>query len=196
MYYQWRGAISDRRVTPFCRLEHPVLVAMAQWTVQHRVFAIEQYFKSNESVITVQRSFRRKFNIERNGLIPDRNAVLCWVNSFRATGSVKINKSTGRPRTARTLQNVDSVRVSVLRSPHHSTRRHAPTLGISRRSLQRILTCEFYPYKIMIVQKLHTCDLYERKIFCERMFDIVANNNAVVMMSNEAHFHLNGSINK
>ena len=68
-------------------------------------------------------------------------------------------KSSGRPRMARTPENVDRVRASVLESPHHSTRRRAPTLGLSRCSLQHILNeLEFHPYKIMIVQKIYERD--------------------------------------
>jgi len=34
------------------------LVAMQQWNVEHRVFAVEQLFRNNDSVVTVQRLFR------------------------------------------------------------------------------------------------------------------------------------------
>lgn len=109
------------------------------------------------------------------------------------------SKSTGRPRTAVTPENVENVRASVLQSPRRSTRRRAPALGISRRSLQRILQRElrFHPYKIMITQKLHERDFEDRKRFCEQMLDVLySGDNIVLMMSDEAHFHLDGYVNK
>jgi hypothetical protein len=41
-----------------------ISVAMERWSVEHRAFAVETYFK-NDSVLT-QRIFRRHFNIHRN----------------------------------------------------------------------------------------------------------------------------------
>lgn len=172
---------------------------MAQWTVEHRVFAVEQFFRNNESFITVQRLFRQRFGVARDGLIPDRRSISRWVTAFRTTGSVMSGKSTGRPRTAVTPQNIDNVRASVLQSPRRSTRRRAQTLGLSRRSLQRILSRElkFHPYKIMITQKLYDRDFEHRRRFCETMLDILYSNNDVVLfMSDEAHFHLDGYVNK
>jgi len=42
-----------------------ISVAMEHWSVERRVFAVETYFKNNDSVLT-QRIFRRHFNIHRN----------------------------------------------------------------------------------------------------------------------------------
>jgi hypothetical protein len=39
--------------------------AIERWSVDHRAFAVETYFKNNDSVFT-QRIFRRNFNIYRN----------------------------------------------------------------------------------------------------------------------------------
>jgi len=60
---------------------------MQPWNVEHSVFAVEQFFRNNDSVATV-RLFRRQFNVARDGAIPDRNTILRWVESFRTTGSV------------------------------------------------------------------------------------------------------------
>jgi hypothetical protein len=42
-----------------------ISVAMERWSVEHRTFAVETYFKNNDSVLT-QRIFRRHFNIHQN----------------------------------------------------------------------------------------------------------------------------------
>ena len=42
-----------------------ISVAMGRWSVEHRAFAVETYFKNNDSVVT-QRIFRPYFNIHQN----------------------------------------------------------------------------------------------------------------------------------
>jgi hypothetical protein len=71
--------------------------------------------------------------------------------------------------------------------------------GMSRRSLHRILHDElqFRPHKILIVQQLAIKDFAQRRDCCENMFAILTEDaNAVVMMSDEAQFRLNGFVNK
>jgi len=48
----------------------------------------------------------------------------------------------------------------------------------------------------MIVQKLLPSDFVQRRLFCERMLKIIASDDVILMMSDEAHFHLEGYINK
>ena len=124
MFLKWvvvgRVKVGDLPTPPENSTEGSVSVAMQQWNVEQRVFAVEQFFRNNDSVVTV-RLFRRHFNVARDGAIPDRSTILRWVESFRTTGSVMKRTSTGRPRMARTPENVESVRRSVIESPRHST---------------------------------------------------------------------------
>ena len=46
----------------------------------------------------------------------------------------------------------------------------------------------FHPYKIMIVQKSLPNSTVQRRHFCEVLLDDLA----VIITSDEAHFHLNG----
>jgi len=39
---------------------------MECWSVEHQVFAVETYFKNNDSVVVTQLIFRWHFNIHRN----------------------------------------------------------------------------------------------------------------------------------
>jgi hypothetical protein len=86
-----------------------------------RAFAVEAYFSNGRSIIATQRAFRVHFNIAPCGRVPGRQSIVSWVNNFRETGDVK-KKKPGLPRTLRTPQNIDLVRLSVLRSPRRSTR--------------------------------------------------------------------------
>jgi hypothetical protein len=65
-------------------LDCAVSVAMAPWTLEHRVFVFETYIETM-SVIAVQCRFRTQFNVECHGNIPDPNTILKWVEAFRAT---------------------------------------------------------------------------------------------------------------
>lgn len=170
---------------------------MTTWTVEHRVYAVEQYFR-NDSTKTVQRLFRRHFKVKRQGPIPSRNTILRWVDVFRTTGSVMKRNSPGRPVSVRTSGTVETVREAVTSSPTRSARQQSQALGISRRSLHRILDdLHFHPYKLAVVQTLTEGDSIQRRKFCQEMLDILANDdNAMVMMSDEAHFHLDGFVNK
>jgi len=91
MFSKWlvlgKGGFDDVGREPAHSSDNAVSVAMAQWNVEHRVFAVEQFFRNSDSVVTVQRLFHRKFNVERRGSIPDRNTILRWVEAFRTTGS-------------------------------------------------------------------------------------------------------------
>ena len=57
---------------------------MERCSVEHRAFAVETYFKNNDSVVT-QLIFRRHFNIHWNDSVHSRNTVLLWVRNFRET---------------------------------------------------------------------------------------------------------------
>jgi len=48
----------------------------------------------------------------------------------------------------------------------------------------------------MIVQKLLPSHYVQCRLFCERMFEIIASDDVILMMSDEAHFHLDGYVNK
>ncbi|XP_050302993.1 uncharacterized protein LOC126740872 [Anthonomus grandis grandis] len=167
------------------------------WTGEHRAFVIETFFKSNESVITTQRNFRTHFALGRHDPVPDRKTTLLWVLNFRATGSALKRKLTGRPRSVQTPENIAAVREAVERSPRRSAIKHASALRLSDRSVRRILHIDlkFHRYKMMIVQELSERD-WENRRECSN--DILQNvpQNALLITSDEAHFHLSGCVNK
>jgi hypothetical protein len=172
---------------------------MNLWTLEHRVFAYECFVKSGESVTSVQREFRRRFKIHRNDSVPSRNTILLWVNNLRSRGSLTKIKPPGAKITVRTPENVERVRTAMLRSPQRSARRHSSELQISNRTVRRILHAElrFHPYKIMVVQKMNETDYPQRLNFAHTMLTLYEENeNMTLLMSDEAHFHLEGSVNK
>jgi len=65
---RWRGEFVIERPSSETQ---SISVVMERWPVKHRAFAVETYFKNNDSVLT-QRIFRRHFNIHRNECLPLR----------------------------------------------------------------------------------------------------------------------------
>ena len=55
----------------------------------------------------------------------------------------------------------------------------------------------FQPYKIMTVQRLNRQDYQQRLLFCQTVLDMFEENeDLTLIMSDEDHFRLNGTVNK
>jgi transposase len=172
---------------------------MDPWTLDQRLYAYDSFVRNNESIVTVQRDFRRHFNIHRNAGVPSRNTILRWVHNFRTTGSILKKPPPGPRPTARTPENIDRVREAFLRSPRRSVRRQSAALNMDRCTVRRILHEElhFHPYKIAVVQQLNERDFLQRVQFCREMLVMFEENqHFLLFMSDEAHFYLNGFVNK
>jgi len=173
-----------------------ISVAMEQWTAQHRAFIVEAYLKNGDSAVTTQRLFRRHFNIPRHGCVPCRNTIKEWVQYFRENASALKRKPRGRIPRVRTPENVDKVRMAIVKSLRCSVRRHSTAIGLSDCSMQRILhkDLNFHPYKIATVQELSDRDTANRRISSEQLLEML-NDDGVIntfLMTDEAHFHLSG----
>ncbi|PSN57112.1 hypothetical protein C0J52_01298 [Blattella germanica] len=148
------------------------------------------FYKNNDSLEAAQREFRRFYNLGRHGVVPSKHAIKGWINNFEETGSALKKKPTGRPRSARTPQNIDVVRES-----------QSAAVGMSRESVRRILRLDlkFHPYKLQMVQELKENDYQLRLGFCQEMITKINNDDEFLnklWMSDEAHFHLTGYVNK
>ena len=148
-------------------------------------------------MIETQINFCTHFALGRHAPVPDRKTILLWVTNFRATGSALKRKPPGRPRSARTPENIQAVRESILRSPRRAAVKHTSALHLSEWTVRRILhaNLKFCPYKMIIVQEFSERYWKNRRACCN---DILQNvpENAVLITSGKAHFHLCGSVNK
>jgi len=126
------------------------------WSGEHRGFVVETFFKNNDSVIATQRAFHRHFRLGRRAPVPDQKTILLWVSNMRATGSTLKRKPPGRPWSIRMPENIQTVMASIEQSPRRSARKHAAALGISDRSVRRMLHQELgmHLYKMMLAQEL------------------------------------------
>jgi len=108
-----------------------------------------------------------------------------------------LEKKRPRPASVRTPANIEAVRVALTRIPSKSTRRVSVELGISHRSLQRILHSDLrlFPYIFTVLHKLTAVDK-ERRL----QFALWAMEEEAVLhntwFTDEAYFHVNGVVNK
>jgi len=137
-----------------------ISIAMERWSVEHRAFAVETYFKNNDSVVVTQRIFHWHFNIYRNDSVPSRNTVLLWVRNLRETASATKRKPPGRELSIRTPGNIERVRQAFVKYPQRSANSNAIALRISDRTVSRILheNLNFHPYKMVMVQAINDQD--------------------------------------
>ena len=109
-------------------------------------------------------------------------------------------KPRGRIPTVRTPENGNKVRMATVKSPKRSVRRHSAAIGLSDRCVRRILhkDLNFHPYKTVIVQELSDRDMANGRISSEQLLEVL-NDDGVIntfLMTDEAHFHLSGYVNK
>jgi len=173
---------------------------MEPWTGAQRAFAVKAFYKNGDSLAIAQREFRREFGIHRNRAVPSAHAIKTWVRNFGATGST-LKTEGGSVKTVRTPDNIAVVREAIEPSPHCSARRHSVSLRLSEASVRRILhkDLNFFPYKIQVTHALHERDYVNRVNFCQTFLRLINENQELVnnlLMSDEAHFHLSGFVNK
>lgn len=150
-------------------------------------------FAETKSVTATQRCFRTHFCTR---WAPCAQTIRRLHQQFEVTGSVLERKRQHVP-TVRSPQNIEAVRVALTRSPSKSTRRASAELGISRRSLQRILHSDLhlFPYKMTVMHKLTARDMERRLQFASWAMEeeAVLHNT---WYSDEAYFYVNGVVNK
>lgn len=173
------------------------LVAMNQFEGKHRAFCVRSFYENGRSYIATRRLFCSEYGLQQIRKAPSANLIKIWVTRFEETGSTFKPRAKGRPRTSRNEENVERVKHSVRKHPQMSTRKRSSTLDVSRRSLQRILNLDLklHPFKIQVIQKLKEQDFAARLAFAQEMLDRFTNFDNI-LFSDEAHFHLNGFVNR
>jgi len=90
--------------------------------------------------------------------------------------------------------------MAIVTSARRSVRRHSAAIGLSDRSVRRVLhkDLNLHPYKIAIVQELSDCDMANRRIHSKQLLQMLNDDGVIntVLMTDEAHYHLSGYVNK
>lgn len=125
------------------------------------------------------------------------------MQKFEAIGTVADDNEscTGRPRSARTEENVELARQLFDEEPSTSTTKAAQELGVSQPTMHRIVRKDLnlFPYKIQVQQPLNLHSIDSRLQFANLKVELIESGEIDVMriwFSDECHFHLSGYVNK
>ena len=110
-------------------------------------------------------------------------------------------KNRTRARRARTPANIASVAHSVEENPGLSIPHRSLELGVSQTTLHRILHKNLClkAYKVQLTQELKPADHQQRRVFVNWVLKMHENEpdfHRKIIMSDDAHFHLGGYVNK
>lgn len=175
------------------------LLVMKQLSKEHRTLIVQFYLKSG-SVILTQRRFRNHFKTRE---APTPKTIQRLTEKFLAVGSIH-NQNTGksgRKRTSRHQESIRKVAERVSETPKVSVRRLASQVGLSKSSTHRVLKrdLDLTAYKLTVSQKLTADDFGKREAFCRWFLQKCVDSPSFlngVWWSDEAHFHLNGQVNR
>uniref|UniRef100_A0A914X8P7 Tc1-like transposase DDE domain-containing protein n=1 Tax=Plectus sambesii TaxID=2011161 RepID=A0A914X8P7_9BILA len=156
--------------------------------------------KYREEIIKLFTEGRRQFEIVRE-LAPlkvSQRLVSKTIQRYRELGNSQNRPRSGRPRSASTARNVKIVRDRLRRNPQRSARKMAQEVGISDRSLRRILRNELKvkPYKKKKVAFLRADAKVNRvkkcKVFQTRLAD---DKHRSIVFSDEKIFRIEEALN-
>lgn len=171
---------------------------MERYTPHERGLLVTMFLTNNRSPILTQREFRRQFPGRPT---PTAQTLRRLASRLEESGGTRDLGRRGRPRSSRSAGNIAAVAADVVESPETSTRRRATQFGMSQRSIRRILVhdLKMFPYKVQSVHQLLPTDRNSRVTYAQTIINLndeEDNFSDKLIMSDEAHFHLSGYVNK
>ena len=166
-----------------------------QFSTEQRTFIVSKYFETRSYVAVIE-EFEQQFP---DRLPPAKATILRNVRKYLQEGSsLNLDEGrSGRPRTSRTVENIEAVRERFFEEPSLSTRRNP--LELSQSTVSRILRLDlkWHPYKIHVRQELKERDFERRVRFCRSFLDRCQNNRFLpnFVIGDEAMFFMNGKVN-
>ena len=166
-------------------------------TKEQRIFVLKQWWISGRTFGSVKAAFRNEFPGEE---VPARQIVYRLAEKFDEIGSVEDAPRSGRPNTVRNEENVEAVSETFRENPQPSQSGASRDLGISRRSLGRLMhDLHLKLYKPRLLQALNDDDPDRRVEFCEWILDSIQDDPTLldrILWTDEATFQTNGRVNK
>lgn len=160
---------------------------------------VVKWYWETRSIIATKRKFRTHFKTKR---APCAKSILRLQEKILAHGSV-LNQhkgKSGRKRSKRTEHDILKVKNVISTTPSKSIRKLAQEVGTSHTTVRQILRedLKLTPYKITTHQKLYDGDQEQRLAFSNWLKEKTDSDPAFlkrIIFSDEAHFHLNGTVN-
>lgn len=171
---------------------------MQRLTPEQRLQIVQLYYGNSRSVKNVYRALRPSFG--RHGR-PSEVTIRNTITNFETRYSLVDDNRPIRPRTARSVENIAAVADSVRGDREESIRHRSQQLGLSYGTTWRILRKDLglKAYKIQLVQELKPVDLPRRCRFSLWSLQKIEDDPLFptnILFSDEAHFWLNGYVNK
>jgi Helix-turn-helix domain (DUF4817) len=171
---------------------------MERYTLQQRLQIIKIYYQNSCSVTVTLRKLTPIFGRHNR---PNKTTIQRLVQKFESTFSLQNVPVPVRQRNARSEENIAAVRESVANDPNVSIPRRSQQLEISQTTLWRILRKDLglRAYKIALTQELKVTDHRMRRIFSDWALEQLETDpefHKKIITSDEAHFWLNGFVNK
>lgn len=171
---------------------------MERYTIPQRVQIIKFFYQNGCSIRQTYRALREIYGrVSR----PTERTIRRLITKFENTGSVSDQTVPVRRRTARSIENIEAVRQSVRNNPSQSISRRAQELDFSWGTTWRILHMDLklHPYKVVLTQELKPNDHRLRRFFAEwalEQLEVDPDFGRKIIFSDEAHFWMNGYVNK
>lgn len=171
---------------------------MVRYSLEDRLLIVKTHYKNGENFTVTIRKIRDHFGVHKR---PSRPTIENLIKKFERTFSLKDERDLIRHRPKRSVENIAAVRDSVAARPSTSIRHRCQELNIHRSTLQRILKKDLHlhAYKIQLTQQLQPNDHRQRRNFTNWIFEQLQTDDEFhnkIIFSDEAHFHLNGFVNK
>lgn len=164
-------------------------------TNDQRKWILKQYWKTENA-----EKVRQKWAEEFDTPSPSRQTIYRIRDKFDETGSICNAPKSGRPVSITTQENEILVSQAFTESPKKSKQRASVELGISCRSLSRIMQrLGLKMYRPRLLHGLLEDDPDRRLQFCEVVLNEERQGNGIInkiMWSDEAHFKLSGAVNR
>ncbi|XP_033225886.1 uncharacterized protein LOC117178566 [Belonocnema kinseyi] len=170
---------------------------MERYTIQQRVEIIKIYYRNSESVASTLGALRPIYGHHN---FPARSTIERLVEKFESSGTVQNVPVPVRQRSASSVENIAAASASIEEDPNQSLTRPSQALGLSV-TLWRIMRKDLglHPYKIKLTQEVKPLDHQKRCMFVNWAEQQLENNpdfHRNIIFSDEAHFWLNGFVNK
>lgn len=171
---------------------------MQRFTLKDRLDIVQNYYANLRSPRATQRAIRAK-NARRQA--PSEQAISRVIKKFEREFTLHDTKPPVRRRNARSEENIAAVSASVRADMNVSVNRRSQELGLSTMTTWRILRWDLglHPYKMVLAQELKATDHRMRREFADwalEMLEADPQFHRKIIFSDEAHFWLNGFVNK
>jgi len=171
---------------------------MYRLTPEERLQIVKRYYENNGSVRQTMRALRPIYGRHNR---PSESLIRSTMDRFHTTFTLVDNRHPQRRRTVRTAEAIAAVEHSVEDDPNESIRRRAQQLEMCPSTTWKILRKDLglKAYKIQLVHEIKPRDHAKRRTFAawaENNIALDPNFQSKILFSDEAHFWLNGYVNK